>query len=102
MRVRRVAIIACLVAFAPTAAQAGEVTVRVSHADLDLTSPADVAVLEDRLEAALERACRISLAGSALSVDEQCVEAGMIAGTKLIAKRQHRALEEQGGQAPAD
>ena len=85
---------ACLLGGA-TSAHAEGVTVTVPHGDLDLTSADDVAVLQDRLRAAIRDACRV-LGNRGLTAgmeDSACVADGMGRGLKIIAEHRERALE---------
>lgn len=57
---KKILITALAAAFAMGAAApviAGEVGIYISHAGLDLTDPADVAVMEQRIESAVTTAC---------------------------------------------
>ena len=90
----RQAFVAAGIAGLASPALADQVTVRVSYADLDLTSPEDVAVLHDRLAAALRQACDRDLPNrhAALQVSADCVDNGLENGEKVISAHRDRAL----------
>lgn len=91
-----------LAALAAPAAADDRIDVRVSYADLDVTSPAGRAALEARLAAKLRRACtfdgaaRYSLGQTRR--DERCVAEGLAAAkaeverVALLQQRRGRAV----------
>ena len=91
--VHRALLAACLAGLA-TPALADSVTVKVSYADLDLTDPADVDVLHDRLATALRQACNRGLPSihAALQVSDDCVASGLKNGEQVISEHRDRAL----------
>jgi UrcA family protein len=91
--VRQALVAACLAGLASPAV-AERVTVRVGYADLDLTDPEHVDVLNDRLVAALREACDRGLPNSraALQVKHDCVASGLRSGEEVIAEHRDRAL----------
>lgn len=70
-----------IAAASPALAAVEKVEVRVSHADLDLSKPEDVAELRDRINTAIEKACTIegALAAYSPKVDFQCVKQARLA-----------------------
>ena len=73
-------------------AMADEITVTVSYADLDLASPADVTILQARLDAALRRACAKDTGPEHAAIVSECVESGLANGDKVISEHRERAL----------
>jgi len=75
-------------------AAAAEVTFAISYADLDLSNPADVAVMKDRIDAAVARACgRASIAslyGSQAVMD--CKADGKTKALELLDARRALAV----------
>ncbi|RKF22560.1 UrcA family protein [Altericroceibacterium spongiae] len=86
---------ACFAAIA-TPAAAAEVTVRVDVADLDLTNPADIAVVKGRIAEATDKACRNKV-GSPLfnaAAFEDCSKASTQLAFEQLEKRQALASAE--------
>ena len=67
------ALAAFAVAGAAAPAMAKEVKISVSHADLDLSDPADVELLNTRIRVAARRACETPFANySIAAIDARC------------------------------
>ena len=71
-----IAAAAALTSAAPAIAKPVSVEVKISHADLDLSKPGDVAELQKRIDVAIAKACTVEGALSADSgkIDHQCVK----------------------------
>ncbi|MGY6550580.1 MAG: UrcA family protein [Erythrobacter sp.] len=99
--------LAALAAPAIAAAQPGEevVDVRVSYADLDLTTAAGRAALETRVAAELRSACTLDSARryafGRTQRDQKCIAEGM-ASAKLAAERVAAAQQRQGREVAAN
>lgn len=78
-----------LVAVPASASTQQTVTVQIGHADLDLSSPAQVDVLKERIEAAATKACKTkgALYAGWSSVDQDCVREATTAALSIAEAR---------------